>query len=199
MSPDRCATTAGATGGRRGRPRRAPAVKFAAEALPSRSHFFFRRRREAREEVMSSRRNVRLRREYLYRKQLETNDRIVYEKKRKLKQAIESGNAARLPPAPCRARPALRPCLLGGRGSLARQRTPAGRRAEWLRPLLTHMLLARPRARRLPRAQASRSRPSCGKRRRSCGTRSRWTMRRQSSRGPPWMTNTSGLAKQIRA
>ena len=36
----------------------------------------------------SSRRNVRLRREYLYRKQLETNDRIVYEKKRKLKQAV---------------------------------------------------------------------------------------------------------------
>ena len=59
---------------------------------------------------MSSRRNVRLRREYLYRKQLETNDRIVYEKKRKLKQAIESGNAARLPPVPRRARPALRLC-----------------------------------------------------------------------------------------
>ena len=85
-------------------------MKFAAEALPSHSHFFFRRRREAREEVMSSRRNVRLRREYLYRKQLETNDRIVYEKKRKLKQAIESGNGARLPPAPRLARPALRLC-----------------------------------------------------------------------------------------
>ena len=60
--------------------------------------------------MMSSRRNVRLRREYLYRKQLETNDRIVYEKKRKLKQAIESGNGARLPPAPRLARPALRLC-----------------------------------------------------------------------------------------
>jgi len=34
---------------------------------------------------------VRLRREYLYRKQLETNERVVYDKKRKLKQAIESG------------------------------------------------------------------------------------------------------------
>jgi U3 small nucleolar ribonucleoprotein protein IMP4 len=40
---------------------------------------------------MSTKRNVRLRREYLYRKQLESNERVVYEKKRKLKQAIESG------------------------------------------------------------------------------------------------------------
>jgi len=40
---------------------------------------------------MSTKRNTRLRREYLYRKQLEVNDRIVYDKKRKLRQAIEAG------------------------------------------------------------------------------------------------------------
>ncbi|EKX52355.1 hypothetical protein GUITHDRAFT_159282 [Guillardia theta CCMP2712] len=40
---------------------------------------------------MATRRNVRLRREYLYRKQLETNERVIYDKKKKLKQAIETG------------------------------------------------------------------------------------------------------------
>ena len=35
------------------------------------------------------RRNVRLRREYLYRKSLEGKERLLYEKKRKIKQALE--------------------------------------------------------------------------------------------------------------
>lgn len=37
------------------------------------------------------RRNVRLRREYLYRKSLEGKERLLYEKKRKIKQALEEG------------------------------------------------------------------------------------------------------------
>jgi len=40
---------------------------------------------------MAMRRNTRLRREYLYRKQNETNDRVSFEKKKKLRQAIEAG------------------------------------------------------------------------------------------------------------
>lgn len=37
------------------------------------------------------RRNIRLRREYLYRKSLEGKERLLYEKKRKIKQALEEG------------------------------------------------------------------------------------------------------------
>ncbi|KAK4746240.1 hypothetical protein SAY87_012552 [Trapa incisa] len=37
------------------------------------------------------RRNIRLRREYLYRKNLEGKERLLYEKKRKIKQALEEG------------------------------------------------------------------------------------------------------------
>ncbi|KAL8478670.1 hypothetical protein ACS0TY_030521 [Phlomoides rotata] len=37
------------------------------------------------------RRNVRLRREYLYRKSLEGKERLLYEKKRKIRQALEEG------------------------------------------------------------------------------------------------------------
>ncbi|KAJ0612227.1 putative U3 snoRNP protein/Ribosome production factor 1 [Helianthus annuus] len=37
------------------------------------------------------RRNVRLRREYLYRKSLEGKERLLYEKKHKIKQALEEG------------------------------------------------------------------------------------------------------------
>ena len=35
------------------------------------------------------RRNVRLRREYLYRKSLEGKERLLYEKKRKIREALE--------------------------------------------------------------------------------------------------------------
>lgn len=35
------------------------------------------------------RRNIRLRREYLYRKSLEGKERLLYEKKRKIKEALE--------------------------------------------------------------------------------------------------------------
>ncbi|GFY92186.1 hypothetical protein Acr_08g0005820 [Actinidia rufa] len=37
------------------------------------------------------RRNVRLRREYIYRKSLEGKERLLYEKKRKIKEALEEG------------------------------------------------------------------------------------------------------------
>ncbi|XP_059629622.1 uncharacterized protein LOC132272504 [Cornus florida] len=37
------------------------------------------------------RRNVRLRREYLYRKSLEGKERLLFEKKRKIKEALEEG------------------------------------------------------------------------------------------------------------
>ncbi|KAK9162417.1 hypothetical protein Syun_003319 [Stephania yunnanensis] len=39
------------------------------------------------------RRNIRLRREYLYRKSLEGKERLLYEKKRKIKEALEDGKA----------------------------------------------------------------------------------------------------------
>lgn len=35
------------------------------------------------------RRNIRLRREYLYRKSLEGKERLLYEKKRKIKEALQ--------------------------------------------------------------------------------------------------------------
>lgn len=35
------------------------------------------------------RRNIRLRREYLYRKSLEGKERLLYEKKRKIREALE--------------------------------------------------------------------------------------------------------------
>lgn len=37
------------------------------------------------------RRNIRLRREYLYRKSLEGKERLLYEKKRKIREALEEG------------------------------------------------------------------------------------------------------------
>ncbi|KAA8517159.1 hypothetical protein F0562_017452 [Nyssa sinensis] len=40
---------------------------------------------------LSNQRNVRLRREYIYRKSLEGKERLLYEKKRKIKEALEEG------------------------------------------------------------------------------------------------------------
>lgn len=40
-------------------------------------------------EATMHRRNIRLRREYLYRKSLEGKERLIYEKKRKIKEALE--------------------------------------------------------------------------------------------------------------
>jgi hypothetical protein len=43
------------------------------------------------------RRNARMRREYLYRKSLETQDRAQHEKKRKLREALAGEECAALP------------------------------------------------------------------------------------------------------
>ena len=49
----------------------------------------------------SVRRNARLRREYLYRKSLEATERLVYDRKKQLKEAI-AGASSWFPPAACR-------------------------------------------------------------------------------------------------
>ena len=112
--------------------------------------------------VTMKRRNVRLRREYLYRKSLEGKEKAVYERK----QAVRTALRGRSLPAP---------------SDCCHHTTHT----------LGFALLVR-RSRRWPRVlccggeqRASPSRPSCGVRRVRCVTRSSSRTRRQSSRRQP--------------
>jgi len=75
---------------------------------------------------MSTKRNVRLRREYLYRKQLESNERVQYEKKRKLKQVRP--RAPRPPATPAAASPCAHPNQQRRRSSIRRDARVTHRR-----------------------------------------------------------------------